>query len=129
MGPCELTDLETEIAAAARALDGRYADGRDQLVLVRRCRFLEESGCASVCVNACKMPTQRFFNEGMGVPMRMRPDYETLGCRFEFGVPPTPEDEVEARAAPCFSACPAMRRSSPRGDPPIALGAQCEGMG
>ena len=28
------------------------------MMLVHRCRFLEESGCASVCVNACKMPTQ-----------------------------------------------------------------------
>ena len=29
-----------------------------QGVLVKRCRFLEESQCASVCVNSCKVPTQ-----------------------------------------------------------------------
>jgi Beta-carotene isomerase D27-like, C-terminal len=25
---------------------------------VERCRVLEQSGCASVCVNCCKIPTQ-----------------------------------------------------------------------
>ena len=59
-----------------------------------------------MCVNACRMSTQEFFNTGMGVPMRMMPDYETLACRFEFGVPPTAEDEAEARSVPCFGACP-----------------------
>ena len=27
-------------------------------MLVERCRVLEESGCASVCINSCKVPTQ-----------------------------------------------------------------------
>ena len=27
-------------------------------VQIKRCRFLEESGCASVCINSCKLPTQ-----------------------------------------------------------------------
>ena len=60
-----------------------------------------------MCVNACKFPTQDLFNGDMGVPMRMLPDYETLECRFQFGVPPTPEDEHEARTTPCFAVCPA----------------------
>ena len=82
---------------------------------MHRCRFLEEAGCASVCVNACKMPTQAFFNEEMGVPMRMVPDYETLECRFKFGLPPSLEDEEEARAVACFPACPA--KGALRGSP------------
>jgi hypothetical protein len=74
MGPCTLDDLSPEdLAAAPSELYG----GQGAQVLVHRCRFLEEAGCASVCVNACKMPTQAFFNEEMGVPMRMLPDYET----------------------------------------------------
>jgi len=52
------------------------------------------------------MPTQDFFNNDMGVPMRMLPDYETLECRFQFGVAPTADDEAEARAVPCLGACP-----------------------
>lgn len=27
-------------------------------VLHRSCRYLEESGCASICINSCKVPTQ-----------------------------------------------------------------------
>ena len=102
MGPCDLGDLEAEVAALSEV-----GDGRQQQVLVRRCRFLEEAACASICVNACKMPTEAFFNEDMGVPMRMVPDYETLECRFQFGVKPTREDELAARSVPCFTACPA----------------------
>jgi hypothetical protein len=116
MGPCTLEDLRTynspaELEKARREFGGgslaatTVGDGVCQELLVRRCRFLEESACASVCVNACKMPTQEFFNKEMGVPMRMLPDYETLQCRFQFGVPPTEEDEDEARRTPCFTAC------------------------
>lgn len=42
MGECEVNDIP-------------FAS---QGVLVKRCRFLEESQCASVCVNSCKVPTQ-----------------------------------------------------------------------
>ena len=28
------------------------------LLLLCRCRYLEESGCASICINSCKVPTQ-----------------------------------------------------------------------
>jgi len=106
MGPCTLQSIDVaSLTPGTERL--AVGDGRCQELLVRRCRFLEEAGCASVCVNACKMPTQAFFNEDMGVPMRMLPDYDTLECRFQFGVPPTAEDEAEARTTPCFGACPA----------------------
>ena len=107
MGPCTLERLDDK----DRIMADTPTDGHNQQVLVRRCRFLEESRCASVCVNACKMPTQAFFNEEMGVPMRMVPDYETLQCRFQFGLPPTEDDEADARATPCFSVCPAAVRT------------------
>ncbi len=97
MGPLELRDLEET---------PEVGDGTNQLVFVKRCRFLEQSGCASVCVNACKFPTQDLFNGDMGVPMRIEPDYETLSCSFKFGLAPSIDDEVDALATPCFSACP-----------------------
>jgi hypothetical protein len=62
------------------------------------------------------MPTQEFFNLDMGVPMRMIPDYETLECRFQFGVKPTEDDEAAARGVACFVACPsggALRAACP----------------
>ena len=60
-----------------------------------------------VYVSGLRVGAQAFFNEDMGVPMRMLPDYDTLECRFQFGVPPTAEDEAAARTTPCFGACPA----------------------
>ena len=33
-------------------------------MLVERCRYLEQSGCASVCLNSCKVPTQASSPEG-----------------------------------------------------------------
>lgn len=102
MGPCEIGDID-EADDLARLAAG---SGEGQLLLVKRCRYLEESGCASICVNTCKMPTQDFFGEDMGVPITIAPDYETLECRFKFGVPPSAEDEAEARAVACFSGCP-----------------------
>lgn len=68
MGECEVNDCE---------VDGGGI-GEDQGLLVKRCRFLEESGCASVCVNSCKIPTQNFFMEDMGLPLTMTPDYDTF---------------------------------------------------
>ena len=119
--------------AAAAVVPG---DGAGQQVLVRRCRFLEEAKCASVCVNACKVPTQAFFNDDMGgansgairaqfgcnsgailvtrLSLLRRADahrtrlHETLECRFKFGVAPLEggDEENELRAVACFSACP-----------------------
>jgi len=96
MGECEINDVE---------IDGGGI-GKDHGVLVKRCRFLEESGCASVCVNSCKIPTQNFFIENMGLPLTMTPDYETGECQFAFGRTPTDEEESEARNTPCLSRCP-----------------------
>mmetsp|Transcript_1144 Transcript_1144/g.2700 ORF Transcript_1144/g.2700 Transcript_1144/m.2700 type:complete len:381 (-) Transcript_1144:871-2013(-) len=95
MGECEINDIE---------IDGKTF--KDQGVLVKRCRFLEESGCASVCVNSCKIPTQRFFIENMGLPLTMTPDYETHECQFSFGRPSTDQDDLDAMGTPCLSRCP-----------------------
>jgi hypothetical protein len=95
MGECEINDIE---------IDGKTM--KDQGLLVKRCRFLEESGCASVCVNSCKIPTQKFFIEDMGLPLTMTPDYETHECQFSFGRMPTPQDDLDAMGTPCLSRCP-----------------------
>lgn len=96
MGECELNDVE---------IDGG-AIGENQGLLVKRCRFLEESGCASVCVNSCKIPTQNFFLQDMGLPLTMTPDYETYECQFSFGLTPTAQQELDAKNTPCLSRCP-----------------------
>ena len=56
----------------------------------RRCRYLEEAGCASVCLNSCKAPTQAFFSRHMGLPLDMRPNYEDYSCQFRWAPPLVP---------------------------------------
>jgi hypothetical protein len=96
MGECEVNDVVSG--------DGTIL--KDQGLLVKRCRFLEESGCASICVNSCKIPTQNFFMEDMGLPLTMTPDYETHECQFAFGVAPDAQNEFDAKNTPCLSRCP-----------------------
>jgi hypothetical protein len=48
MGPMEMKDVPAE-----ELLQG-WGDGSNQGIVIERCRFLEESGCASVCINTCK---------------------------------------------------------------------------
>lgn len=96
MGECEINNCE---------IDGGGV-GKNQGLLVKRCRFLEESGCASVCVHSCKIPTQKFFVEDMGLPMTMTPNYETGECQFSFGLSPNANEENEAMSTPCLSRCP-----------------------
>jgi hypothetical protein len=96
MGECEINDV---------VVDGGEV-GEGQGLLVKRCRFLEESGCASICVNSCKIPTQNFFAQDMGLPLTMEPNYETFECQFSFGRTPDSSTELDAKSTPCLSRCP-----------------------
>jgi hypothetical protein len=69
------------------------------------CRFLQESGCKSTCLNLCKGPTENLFNEQLGLPLRMTPNYEDCSCTFEFGLDPLPVDEDPVYATPCYLNC------------------------
>ena len=71
---------------------------------MERCRVLEEGGCASVCLNVCKVPTQNFFSD-LGLDVELRPDYETFECRFVYGKKPPPAGEDPAFDTPCFAQC------------------------
>lgn len=102
MGRCEIRDIE-DPADVARLASG---NGRGQLLHVCRCRYLEETRCASICVNTCKMPTQAFFNSDMSVPLTITPNYETFECQFKFGIAPSMADEADARGVTCFAECP-----------------------
>lgn len=100
MGECEINDLVDESSGEII--------GKNQGLLVKRCRFLEESGCASICVNSCKIPTQNFFLDDMGLPLTMTPNYDTHECQFAFGVTPTQQNELDAMNTPCLSRCPTV---------------------
>jgi hypothetical protein len=85
--------------------------GKSMGLKIDKCRFLEEAGCVKTCLHACKVPTQDFFHEEMGLPVTLKPDMETKSCEFHFGVAPLPLTEDPIAASPCFTACSKASRS------------------
>jgi hypothetical protein len=69
------------------------------------CRYLQSSGCKSLCLHMCRGPTEAFFNEELGVALRMSPNYEDCSCTFEFGLKPLPIEDDPAVNTPCFKDC------------------------
>lgn len=59
-----------------------------------RCRYLEQTGCASVCMNSCKVPTQEFFRRHMGMDVALEPNYDDFSCKFVFGQKPLPQVQL-----------------------------------
>ncbi|KAF3436554.1 hypothetical protein FNV43_RR23646 [Rhamnella rubrinervis] len=79
-------------------------------VFVEKCKYLEESKCVGICINTCKLPTQSFFKDYMGVPLLMEPNLSDYSCQFKFGVlPPLPEDDSILKE-PCLDICPHATR-------------------
>jgi len=100
VGPCEPTAVEIETSPGV-------VEEVESGVLIRRCRYLAESGCKGMCVALCKTPTQRFFTEQLGMPLTMTPNFETLECTMAFGRAPPADvlaDEVSRQA--CWGDCP-----------------------
>ena len=69
--------------------EGKKIIRRQQGLLVEKCRFLESAGCARTCLHACKIPTQRFFLEEMGLPVTLSPNmtdfrYDGFQVKFVF---------------------------------------------
>ncbi|XP_047969817.1 beta-carotene isomerase D27, chloroplastic [Salvia hispanica] len=80
-------------------------------VFVEKCKYLEESKCVGVCINTCKLPTQTFFKDCMGVPLVMEPSFSDYSCQFKFGINPPPPEDDTALKEPCLQTCPkAIRR-------------------
>ncbi len=106
---------ETEV----RKTDVYGPDGklREQysVVHIKKCRYLESSGCVSACLNLCKVPTQAFFTQEAGVPTTLEPDFSTLSCNIVFGQAPAAREADEAFIQPCFAV--QCSRPSPDGLP------------
>ena len=103
MGPASIQDLKRD--------DGKV--GKDQLLLIEKCRFLESTGCARTCINTCKIATQDFFLQDMGLPVTLRPNFTDSSCRFEFGNMPVPiEEDKEIMEQGCLALCPQITAKS-----------------
>lgn len=72
-------------------------------VHIKKCRYLENSGCVGMCVNMCKFPTQDFFTNEFGLPLTMTPNFEDMSCDMVYGqVPPNFEEDPVSKQ-PCYA--------------------------
>lgn len=83
-------------------------DGQAGGVYAERCRFLEETNCKGLCLHMCKLPTQQFFKETLGLDMTMTPDYDTYECRLSFGLAPKAVDDDPSIPKGCLTGCSAV---------------------
>ena len=94
-------------------------NGTDVTVVnVKKCRYLEASGCAGVCVNMCKLPAQDVMREEFGVGLYMAPNFDDCSCRMYFGQEPLPEQIDPALSRGCLSRCGVAAMNTPPPPPP-----------
>lgn len=112
VGPCEVRAIEV------MDKNGKPRSQRSE-VYIKKCRYLEQSGCVGMCINMCKLPTQSFFTQDFGIPLTMTPNFEDLSCEMVFGQLPPPLETEAAYHQPCLigqcitaaaaPACPKVR--------------------
>lgn len=91
VGPSEVVEVE---------VDGvKQRSG----VHIKKCRYLENSGCAGMCVTMCKIPTQDFFTNEFGLPLTMIPNFEDMSCEMVYGQVPPPFEEDPVSKQPCYA--------------------------
>ncbi|KAI5680206.1 hypothetical protein M9H77_01433 [Catharanthus roseus] len=98
VGPVEVRESE---------FDGRI---EKNVAYIKKCRFLEGTNCVGMCTNLCKMPTQFFIKDALGMPVNMVPNFEEMSCEMIFGQEPPLQADDPAFAQPCFKFCKESRR-------------------
>ena len=108
VGPCQVAEVEVidETGAVRQQRSG---------VQIEKCRYLEQSGCVGMCINMCKLPTQKFFTQDFGLPLTMTPNFEDLSCEMAFGRIPPPLEEEAAYHQSCLTIQDGI--VSPKGQP------------
>lgn len=95
VGDMELRSGDVEVAPGVKR-------NQKSIVYIKKCRYLESSGCVGMCVNMCKLPTQSFFTDDFGLPLHMKPNFEDLSCEMVFGEVPPDMLADPAYTQPCF---------------------------
>ncbi|XVE73036.1 hypothetical protein DITRI_Ditri11bG0085800 [Diplodiscus trichospermus] len=98
VGPSEVKESE---------LNGRR---EKNVVHVKKCRFLEQSNCVGMCINLCKMPSQAFIKDSMGMPVNMVPNFDDMSCEMIFGQNPPASNDDPALKQPCYKLCRAKQK-------------------
>ena len=96
VGPCEVRRVEIVNRS-------RRPKIQNSNVYIRKCRYLESSNCAGMCINMCKLPTQDFFTRNLGIPLAMRPNFEDFSCEMVFGQVPPPFETEASYNQPCLA--------------------------
>jgi len=107
MGPSKLVDLDASVNINVEQQQHQQQNGpvNTMTLQIEKCRFLEASGCVRTCLHACKIPTQDFFFQEMGLPVSVSPNLTDMSCKFVFGQSPIDWKEDPSLVAPCFSQC------------------------
>ncbi|KAE8665425.1 Beta-carotene isomerase D27 [Hibiscus syriacus] len=95
IGPSEVRESE---------FDGRR---EKNVVYVKKCRFLEQSNCVGMCINLCKMPSQAFIKDSLGMPVNMVPNFDDMSCEMIFGQEPPASIDDPTLKQPCYKLCKA----------------------
>nr|KYP48632.1 hypothetical protein KK1_029694 [Cajanus cajan] len=86
-------------------------DGRREknVVHIKKCRFLEETNCVGMCINLCKLPSQSFIKDSLGMSINMIPNFDDMSCEMIFGQDPPESIDDPALRQPCFKLCKAKQ--------------------
>ncbi|KAK7260781.1 hypothetical protein RIF29_27079 [Crotalaria pallida] len=93
VGPSEVRESE---------INGRK---ENNVVHIKKCRFLEETNCVGLCINLCKMPSQSFVKDSLGMPLNMVPNFDDMSCEMIFGQEPPASTDDPALKQPCYKLC------------------------
>ncbi|WJX84299.1 Beta-carotene isomerase d27, chloroplastic [Trifolium repens] len=93
VGPSEVRESE---------INGRR---EKNAVYVKKCRFLEETNCVGMCINMCKIPSQTFIKNTLGMPVNMVPNFEDMSCEMIFGQDPPASMDDPSLNQPCYKKC------------------------
>jgi len=106
VGPVQRFHIPTQKLTVANPGNDDWHSG----VKLEKCRYLDEAKCKSACLHLCKAPTQDFFNNELGLPLYMKPNFEDCSCEMFFGVSPPAIKDDPAYKEPCYVACPAVHK-------------------
>jgi len=103
VGECavlEQPEEEEELARRRGFFPPRTASG--PVLLIRKCKFMEATGgCKSLCLNLCKVATEEYMTNELGLPVYMDPDLKDHSCRMLILERPLPPERDPAFARPC----------------------------
>ncbi|XP_019454591.1 PREDICTED: beta-carotene isomerase D27, chloroplastic-like isoform X2 [Lupinus angustifolius] len=98
VGPSEVRESE---------MNGRR---EKNVVYIKKCRFLEETNCVGMCTNLCKIPSQSFLKDSLGMPVNMVPNFDDMSCEMIFGLDPPALSDDPALKQPCYKLCNAKKK-------------------